>query len=76
MIKRTEWKLEKLDPSSNRVKVYGGWIVNQVFVDSKEKLITATSVFVPDRESEWQVLQPKTELNIVPIEKDIPKCLL
>lgn len=56
MVKKIVWKWEQLDETTVRAKVIGGWIVNQIFGTGSK--IQNSTVFVPDREHEWQVIPP------------------
>lgn len=56
MRKRIEWEWEQLDSVTSRVKVIGGWIVQQVILSSKGQSAAINMVFVPDRDHEWHIL--------------------
>jgi hypothetical protein len=65
MRKKIEWEWEKLDDSTWRVKVIGGWLVlhvNQIIVtDAKKREIEQreSMVFISDRDHEWTVVAPR-----------------
>lgn len=60
MRKRIEWQWEVLDASSRRAKVIGGWVLNTHRWDTSTKTPTMSesSVFIPDRDHEWNILPP------------------
>lgn len=63
-----EW--EKLDESTRRAKVIGGWIVQcKIFEEgSKGVMISESSVFVPDAHHKWNTDDDSDILN-TPIEE-------
>ncbi len=57
MRKKIEWKWEKLDDVSRRVKVIGGWLVQAEVLSNKGPCAVST-VFVADRDHEWHIIEP------------------
>ena len=61
MRKRIEWEWERLDETTWRAKVIGGWLVKNEFAFGKAP---ATSMqLVPDRDHEWNILQPVKDIK-------------
>ena len=73
MIKRTYWEPEVLDEHSWRLKVIGGWVVYTESVSNKGH-VALTSVYVPDRDHEWQIISRPPEFSVV--SNEVPQCLL
>lgn len=46
-----------------RTRVYGGWIVNNIFDDLERNIHSETSVFVPDPNKQWRPYQHESELE-------------
>lgn len=63
MRKKIEWQWEELSDGARRVKVIGGWIVNMHRRCDNGKLASfdQSSVFIPDRDHEWHILEPVKE---------------
>jgi len=61
MRKKIEWSWERLDESTYRAKVIGGWIIlhtnHTTITDSKKRdmVQTESMQFVPDRDHEWAI---------------------
>lgn len=62
---KMQWKWEPLDECTQRVEVFGGWIILRLGATDIEKnkriQFRETMVFVPDRDHCWTVLQPEKE---------------
>lgn len=58
MRKKIEWMWEKLDETTHRAKVIGGWLVrhNTVECTNKRTCISDSMVFLPDRDHEWHIV--------------------
>lgn len=71
MTKRIEWKWEKIDDSTTRVKVMGGWLVVNVVVSGKGST-SCSSIFIADRDYEWMPVEPivDPEVNKANLAKD------
>lgn len=67
MIKKMEWNWEPIEDKQNiqtyRAKVIGGWILLTVIQDTKLKILSNSTVFIPDRDSEWTIVKPKVEVE-------------
>lgn len=87
MTKKIEWKWEKIDDNTARVKVFGGWLVlhtQTTFITgefSKKTNVNINNsesmIFIPDRDYEWMPTQPivDPEINKANLAKDyeVPK---
>lgn len=71
MPKKIEWKWEKIDDSTTRVKVMGGWLVVNVVVSGKGST-SCSSVFISDKDYEWMPTAPiiDAEVNRINLAKD------
>ncbi len=61
---RLEWGWEKLDATTSRAMVFGGWIIHHTISDgTNSKPITRSEAmtFVPDRDHQWSILIPVSE---------------
>lgn len=59
MVKKVSWKWEKVDENTVRTKVIGGWLVHTMAtLNGKNPTISASMVFVPDRDHEWTLVPP------------------
>ncbi len=65
MRKKFEFKPERIDDFSYRYRVLGGWMV----VTENTKRSAMTSLFVPDRLHQWEVLLPVQEI----VPTDLPQ---
>jgi len=64
MRKRIDWTWEKLDDSTCRIKVIGGWIVHHhmmIVKGTNTNQVSESMVFVLDKDHEWSILQPLAE---------------
>ena len=41
--------------ATNRLKVYGGWIVRTIYFEREPDIFSESSVFVPDPQHEWSI---------------------
>lgn len=59
MRKKIEWKWEKLDETTYRVKVIGGWLIGfYPNVEKSNKNYSITNViFILDRDHEWEIME-------------------
>lgn len=70
MRKKMEWQWEKLDESTWRAKIIGGWIVLHIktFAISGSKNYSQSQsesmVFVSDRDHEWTIVEPLKEIEV------------
>lgn len=68
MAKKLIWEWERLDESTWRAKVIGGWLVlhtNSVAITDGKKREVAQSesmAFIADREHTWPILKPVEEV--------------
>ncbi len=64
MRKKIEWQWEKLDESTQRAKVIGGWLVmhfqHTTFTgkNNSQTFQTESMAFVMDRDHEWAIAAP------------------
>lgn len=56
MRKRILWGWEVLDPTTRRVKVIGGWLVESLYLHNKQPSLS--TIFVADRDHEWTISAP------------------
>ena len=63
---KMEWKWERLDDNTSRVKVIGGWLVHRHRREDwgKSVAMSESMLFIPDRDHEWII--------VAPIEEKIP----
>lgn len=66
MRKKMQWQWEQLDERTQRAQVIGGWVLRTIDFDSKLKLLSCSTVFIPDRDHEWHIVPPKVETVAVP----------
>jgi hypothetical protein len=72
MRKRLEWKWELLDERTARARIIGGWIINHITQDTENRiLLSESSIFIPDRDHEWTIVEPFIEPEVV--KKDMAK---
>lgn len=71
MPKNIEWKWEKIDDATTRVKVMGGWLVVNM-VDSSKSSKSFSSIFIADKDYEWRPTPPiiDPEVNRANLAKD------
>lgn len=64
MRKKIEWEWEKLDESTYRAKVIGGWLVKtHNSAEGKHNwAISETVTFIPDRDHEWTISKPMKDV--------------
>ena len=53
---KIEWQWEKLDESTSRAKVIGGWVIKSEYSIGKSQATTLQ--FIADRNHEWRIVQP------------------
>lgn len=46
--------------SSNRAKVFGGWVFRTVYFEQEENIYSESSVFIPDPQHEWVINEGET----------------
>jgi len=65
---RIEWNWEKLDESTTRAMVYGGWLIskNHIIHKGKETFVNGTLTFLPDRDHAWSIMPPIVETEKKP----------
>ncbi len=63
MRKKIEWVWEKLDETTSRAKVIGGWIIHHIMITQKGNT-SESMVFISDRDHEWMVLLPKLDAEL------------
>lgn len=71
MRKKIEWHWETLDQNTSRAKVIGGWLVHVFMEDRNRKFSTSSVAFVADRDHEWYISAPVSE--VIPITKNLAK---
>lgn len=62
MRKKIEWKWEKLDESTSRVKVIGGWLICCNVVKN-DVVINRSTSFISDINHEWTIIEEKTPVQ-------------
>ena len=79
MRRKIEWKWEKLDEATYRIKVIGGWLVlhtNSIAItDGKNKSTSQSESmqFISDKDHEWTIAPSMKELEEKAKQKDISK---
>lgn len=69
MRKKIEWKLEEIENTGSmqimRVQVRGGWLITTVVQDARLKVLSSSSVILPDPDHEWQIVKSIREPEVV-----------
>jgi hypothetical protein len=65
MVKKIEWKPEKLDDNTYRVKVMGGWMVTTIVNSTKGVGIGVNCIFISDQHWEWYILEQIVDPKVV-----------
>ena len=60
MRRKIEWVWERLDTSTWRAKVIGGWALKSECSVGKQPATALT--FIPDRDHEWSIAVPVVEM--------------
>ena len=61
MRQKIDWNWERLDNSTWRAKILGGWLVKSEFTNNKSASVSIA--FVPDRDHGWMINKPKPEFE-------------
>jgi len=80
MRQKIAWEWERLDNATFRAKVIGGWVLLRIaglnkvekvidLAELKKMHLSESMTFVPDRDHDWTIAVPLSEITIKPTVK-------